>query len=169
MILFRFSKSLHCKKCYDFVSNDQNNVHPYAVIFALQDFDLRVYDGSHLKIAAHRYVKPTEHDRFSLEHKGTFHTVRVNQGCFIVFDGGLVHSGAPYDSDSGDSYRIHFYVLPDGYEAMVTPYRTSKSVTYCDVNTCEVCKKITDDILLKNIMHNGKLLIYLSQGYGTNN
>ena len=151
-----FNEIFHCKKCYDFVERDQRSNHPYTVIFAFQDFELRVYDASHLKVAAHLDPKPTEHDRFSREHRSTYHTVKVNQGCFIVFDSGLVHAGALYESGSGCCYKIHFYAMPDGYLRSAKPYSTSKKVTWCDSTNCETCLTIKNDKLLNNVLFNGK-------------
>ena len=160
-MLDSFNKELHCLKCYQFIERDQTNDHPYTVIFGIEDFELRVYDGSHLKIAAHKEKKPTEHDRFSSEHQGTCHTVKVNQGCFIVFDSGLVHSGTPYEEGSSTCYRIHFYAMPKSYVQSVAPMKTSKSVTLCNKKICQTCVNIEKDTLLKNVLYNGEFFVSL--------
>ena len=160
-MILRFNNNIHCEKCYNFVRKNRINLRPYTCIIALRDFCLRVYDASHLKVAKHRDSQATEHDKFSFEHSGSFHTLKINQGCIVIFDSALVHSGAPYESGSGPAYRFHFYALPNGQKLSTSPSKTSKSVTYCDLSDCDTCQRIKNDPLLKNALHRSKFLLLL--------
>ena len=129
----------------------------------MRDFRLCVYDASHLKVGKHHDIESqsTEHDKFSYEHRGSFHTLKINQGCVVIFDSALVHSGAPYESGSGPAYRFHFYLFPNGDSLSSGPLQTSKSVSYCDLSDCATCEKIKNDPLLKNVLYRGKFLLLL--------
>ena len=147
-MLLSFDKNIHCKNCFHFVKENCSYNHPYTCIIALRDFRLRVYDASHLKVAKHRDSQQSIHDKFSFEHSGSYHTLKINQGCMVIFDSALVHSGAPYEFGSGPAYRLHFYALPRNQELSSGPSKTYKSSSYCNPSTCATCQKIEGDPLL---------------------
>ena len=64
--------------------------------------------------------------------------VTVDQHCFILFDGGLIHAGAPFDT-MDPHYRMHIYIHRPGYAK--TSGKTFKSdIMECGAK-CSLCHK----------------------------
>ena len=108
----------------------------YTAIYSLEEcFDLIVYDCSH-KLCA-------PHGNNSIEyHKKMKRSVKVNRNCLIIFDGGLIHAGAPFDR-TNNRYRIHMYIHPPGY--VKSDNNTYKNGIHECEEECKVCANIFEN------------------------
>ena len=78
----------------------------------------------------------------------TYHTkmkrvVKVEKNCFIIFHGGLIHAGAPFESTNA-CYRIHMYIHPQGYVKSLEGKTYRSNIFECD-EECRVCTKICEN------------------------
>ena len=124
----------HCSQCFDFRKEKPSEY--YTAIYSLEEyFDLIVYDCSH-KLCA-------PHGNYSIEyHKKMKRSVKVNRNCLIIFDGGLIHAGAPFDR-TNNRYRIHMYIHPPGY--VKSDNNTYKNGIHECEEECKVCANIFEN------------------------
>ena len=116
-----------------------------------------VASASHLNVNNHTYKESSSSQMFLMPHSCTEHIVTVNRGCFIIFDGGLIHGGAPFQAGSSTCYRFHFYIMPKEL-APQSDVKTYKEVEFCGDNQfrskCVKCDEMKNDSLM-NLFKNG--------------
>lgn len=135
----RLDTLVHCRQCFDFAKNRVTKRNPYSIIYAFQDFTLDVWNCSHLVCGYHVEEGRSVHDNFMRYHSVMKQQLLVKQGCFIIFDGALVHAGTPFGRGEGRCYRMHFYLTPNDVYASDETY---KSCTFCD--NCEKCQALVN-------------------------
>lgn len=147
-----FNRETHCETCFKFhLDRKMGHVHHvYSVMYALESFELDMYPFSHRLCGMH------EHQSHLFFHRRSLMRVKINAGCFIIFDSNLIHAGTPFTSNKRDrKYRLHFNLEPNGFVAELTEsnYREFES---CNEH-CLMCANISSNGLLNVIFNEGML------------
>ena len=92
-----------------------------------------MYDCSHRLCASH------DDSDIIRYHRKMERIVTVKQNCFIIFHGGLIHAGAPFDSTKR-RHRIHISIHPPDYVKLDA--KTYKSdIVGCNQDCAQCTKK----------------------------